>query len=171
MELIPKGKYAARAEHWKLSETGAGTANAKEQIAVEFKFTDPALGTILWFGFFTELTFERTVESLRHMGWKGNDVSELNTPQADLNANEVQLVVDHEEYKGVTRAKVRWVNAIGGIAIVAPLGADKMPAFVQRMKGAILAMEQKAKASGAVPGSPPLPPPTPPSGKDADIPF
>src|SRR4051812_44973200 len=120
MELIPAGKYPARAEHWRLAQASTGS----EQVAVDFKFTDPTLGSILWFGYFTDKTFERTVESLRHCGWKGSDVLELDTPQADLNANEVVLVIEHETYEGKTRAKVAWVNARGGVGITTPLAAD-----------------------------------------------
>ncbi len=164
MDLIPAGKYVARAEHWKLGEASTGS----EQVVVDFKFSDPALGSILWFGFFTEKTYERTVESLRHCGWKGTDVLELDTPQADLNANEVEIVVEHDTYKGKTSAKVAWVNNLSraGVNVVAPLAIEKRTSFQQRMKANILAMEQ---------GKPPAPKtqsgPPPGHPASADIPF
>ncbi len=166
MAMIPEGKYQARAEHWKLGES----ANGNESVAVDFKFVDPALGTILWFGYFSDKSYERTVESLRHCGWKGNDVLELDTPQADLNTNEVELVIQHETYEGKTRARVAWVNGLGraGVNVVTPLAVERRAAFQQRMKANILSIEQgKPKVAAAQRQSPA------PAGQagDDDIPF
>lgn len=165
MDLTPKGKFPAKAVEWKLAETKGG----REQVVVDFKFTDPQLGNILWFGFFTDLTFERTVESLRYMGWTGTDVLELDTPQANLNANEVELVVDHEEYEGKWRAKVKWVNRKGGVDIAAPLAVEKRASFAQRMKASILSMEL-GKPKGP-PTSAKTPPPPAQTGSLDDVPF
>ena len=95
--------------------------------------------SITWFGYFTDAAWERTVESLRTCGWSGSDVSNIE----DLGANEVELVIEDDTYDGKTRAKVKWINKIGGVALGAPLAGDKMKAFAA-------AMQQKIKSLGAV---------------------
>ncbi len=163
-DLIAQGKYQGRAKEWKLGETSTG----KEQVAVEFEFrAGEQVHNLLWFGFFTDAALETTLKALRACGWKGTDVLELDTPQADLSANEVTLVVEHEVYEGVTRARIRWVNGSSGVGVVNALPAEKRANFAQRMKASILAAEQ---------GKPKASPPTPAPGAakpaaSGDIPF
>ena len=41
---------------------------------------DPDVGnSITYFGFFTDKTMKRTIESLRYIGWEGDDLAELPT--------------------------------------------------------------------------------------------
>jgi hypothetical protein len=67
-----------------------------------------------------------------------------------LDANEVSLVVELEEYNGQTQAKVKWVNRSGaaGVAMNARMGDDQRRAFAARMKGAAVASRQQQAASG-----------------------
>lgn len=143
-----KRTYRAKAALWDLGETGSGA----EQVAVEFIIlTEGAdIDRITWFGYFTDKTWERTIESLRYMGWKGQDLSQLD----GLDANEVDLVIDDETYEGKTRAKVQWVNRVGGLALKAPLSGDKRKAFAASMRDKIKTFDAasgqpKAKASSA----------------------
>ncbi len=69
--MLNPGKYRARPIAAALGLTSKGT----DQIAVTFELLDPAGERITWYGFFTEKTTDRTLESLRHCGWKGNDLS------------------------------------------------------------------------------------------------
>lgn len=137
---IQDGTYRARAVGAALGETKGG----KEQVAVEFELLTDDLTPgqrITWFGYFTEKTTARTIESLRICGWTGSDLTDLE----GIGANEVELVVENEEWEGKTRAKVQWVNkAGGGLSLAAPLSADKAKAFAARMKGAVLAFDQAA---------------------------
>lgn len=175
-----KRTYRAKATLWDLGETSTG----KEQVAVEFViFTEGAdIDRITWFGYFTEDTMERTIESLRIMGWTGNDLSELN----GLDANEVDLVIEDETYEGKSRPKVRWVNRVGGLALKAPLSGDKRKAFAASMKDRIKAFDATGGAPKPKPASRPQaarpagPRPTmantaedfgPPPMNDDDIPF
>ena len=133
---FPNGRYRARGVQAALGKTSKGG----EQVAVEFQVYD-AEGvpgeSITWYGYFTEKTFERTIESLRLCGWTGNDLSDL----SGVDANEVSLTIENEEYNGTTRSKVQWVNAPGaGLTLKEQLSPEEATSFAQRMKGRIVAM-------------------------------
>lgn len=135
------GKYRAKATAWTLAESGQGTP----EVAVAFQFSDPDLGnkSITWHGYLSDKTYQRTVESLRICGWTGDDLSDL----AGLDANEVELVVENEEYEGEVNPKVRWVNRIGGgLAVKAPMTPEKAKTFAASMRTKIRAFDAAAKA-------------------------
>lgn len=155
--MLNAGTYRGKATRGKLGLTSTG----KEQVAVEFTFTDPPGQRLTWFGFFTDGTFDRTIESLRACGWKGNDLSEFSHPDGALPAgmeNEVELVVEHEEYEGKVRARIAWVNSGGGLALKTALDEGQARAFAARMKGRIAALDQGA---GRKPPTQQRRPPTP----------
>ncbi len=104
---IKAGTYISKASVWGLSETKSGA----EQFAIEFPVTDEHGEThvLTYFGSFSEKAEKHTLKALRACGWVGNDLSKVN----DL-PNEVQLVVENEEYEGEWRTKIKWVNSIGG---------------------------------------------------------
>lgn len=169
-------RYRARATLWDLGETSTG----KEQVAVEFVIlTEGAdVERITWFGYFTEDTVDRTIESLRICGWTGTDLAELQ----GLEANEVELVIEDDTYEGKTRAKVRWVNKPGGLALKAPLSGERKKAFAATMRDRVKAFDASAgapkpKATTAPRNGAGRPPPHigeaggPPPMSDDDIPF
>lgn len=164
-------RYTAKAKAWGLGETDKGT----EEIAVEFEIlTEGAhVERITWHGYFSDKTWERTVESLRYMGWEGNDLADVQ----GLDMNEVELVVEDEEYQGKVYAKVRWVNRMGGLAIKAPLTGDKAKAFAASMRDKIKALDASApKAKPAAKKTAPRPVAAPygnsaPAHTDDDLPF
>lgn len=150
------------------------TSKGNDQMGVDFVLLEGenAGSHITWYGYFTEETFERTIESLRHMGWGGTDLAELpsNVPQ-----EEVQLVIGHEEYNGEVYARVKWVNALGGIAMKERMDAGAARAFANKMKGRILALgaksgQPRAAANGQRPTAPQQSPVMPDQSTD-DIPF
>lgn len=159
-----RGTYKAKAKSWGLGESGTG----KEQVAVSFDIlTEGAeLPNITWYGYFTEETMARTVESLRICGWKGDDLSVLD----GLDANEVDLVIDEEVYEGKTQTKVKWINRSGGLALKAPLSDERKKAFAAAMRDRIRAIDAaggKRTATAPKASRPPDPPPL----TDQDIPF
>lgn len=177
-DLISKGRHPAVCSgSIQLSTVGEGD-NEKEQVVVQFTLNDendPFNGwSITWFGFLTEKTWERTIEALRIMGWTGDDMSELPALAASGSlGNQVEIVIDHEEYKGEWQAKVRWVNRPGGGAVKVknPLEGAALAKFAARMKGKIRTVPP---VGGSRPsnGAAPAPHPnalTPRS--DDDIPF
>lgn len=127
--MISPGTYKARGMDAALSTTKSG----REQVGVRFELVDHPGETIIWYGYFTDGTFERTIKSLRACGWRGDDLSDL----SGIGAMEVQIVVEHEEYNGKTRAKVRWVNGAGSGGIPNQLAADKAKSFAERMRESV----------------------------------
>lgn len=126
---IPQGKYRARAKN---ADFGF-TLNGKEQVLVTFDLLDPDYDgeTISWFGYFTDKTQERTMQALRYCGWQGDDVTNLD----GISDQEVELVIEHETYEGKTRAKVKWVNRLGGgVTMKAPMAEAQRKAFAAKMK-------------------------------------
>ena len=167
--MIAQGTYRAKAREAALAESSKGTP----EIAVEFVMCAPEMEgqTITWHGYLSEKTEARTIESLRLCGWKGDDLTDL----AGLDSNEVNIVVEHEEYEGETHARVKWVNRAGGLAVKAPMSADKAKAFAASMKNRIRSIDA---AKGTKPaGRQSSPPPGHPAGEsgapmqDDDIPF
>lgn len=143
--MLPERTYAAVARSATLTES---EEKKTPQVAVTFEITtaEYAGERVIWFGFLTDKTTERTIQSLRYAGWKGTDLTDL----SDLAKNDtpvVELVVEHETYKDKTRAKVQWVNPAGGRAGKA-LPADQAKALSAKMRGAIAAVDQKLKEQG-----------------------
>jgi hypothetical protein len=147
------GVHAARAIRAQLGETSGGAP----QVGVEFEITDieGMRPRVSWYGFFTEKSEERTIESLRICGWTGTDFSDIQV------GAEVSLVIENETYDGKTRQKVQWVNRPQGLAMKKQMGADAAKAFSAKMKGKLLAFDQK---NGPTTGVGQL-------GQGPDIPF
>ncbi len=153
---IPAGTYAARATEAALGESGDGNP----QVAVYLQLISEGYEGkgITWFGSFsknlgkgTKTPLQRTVESLRTCGWLGDDLSDLSS----INGAEVSIVIEHDEYKGKVSAKVKWINRAGGIALKAPMSADKVAAFAAKMKGDVIAASR-----GIAPAAKPVPRPS-----------
>lgn len=136
--MIEEGVWKARACEGTLAYTSKGN----DQIAVDFVLLEgPNEGHhITWYGYFTDETWERTIESLRHMGWGGSDLSDL----SGIESNEVRLVIEHEpDLQGEYRARVKWVNSLGGIAVKDRMDNGQSKAFAAKMRGRILALGAK----------------------------
>lgn len=147
--MIEKQTVLARGIEAQLGVSGTGT----EQVAVLFELTEgPNKGQrITWFGFFTEKTQDRTLESLEHCGWSGETLQDL----SGISRNEVELEIDHEpDFKDPTktRARVQWVNKPGGrsLAVKQAMTETEVASFDRRMKAALL--ERKQKRANAGPG-------------------
>lgn len=175
---IDEGTYRARARSWELGFTESG----KEQIWIELEIVDEgsvvATERISWYGYFTDKTFDSTIRALRTMGWTGFDLSDLQ----GLDANEVEIVVEHEEYpagSGKLYPRVRWVNRPGAGGMKKPMSPEEKRAFASHVKGRIVAADQSSGNSTARPRqASPLderPPPTdrdaPPTSTSKPLPF
>lgn len=133
-----KGTYKARAKEWGLGHAGTGA----EQVAVLFEFTQGELAgrCITWYGYFSDATVERTLDSLRHCGWDGHDFVNLD----GLDRNEVDLVIDEEEGQdGKVYDRVKWVNRPARLALRTQMNHQEATSFAQRMKGKALQHAQK----------------------------
>ena len=139
-----KGFYRARAVEHQFGVAETGT----EQVAVTFEIRSDGPWKeyrITWFGYFAEGTVRRTMESLRHCGWEGDDVTDL----AGLDRNEVELEVVHEPYKGELRPKVKWVNRVTGVFRVKhPMTAEQKRALAARVRHVALGMREASPPLG-----------------------
>lgn len=129
--LLPASTYTAQAVDGYLSHTKDG----KEQIMVKFAIVGGQHDgqTVNWTGFFTDKTFDRTIQSLRYCGWRGDDISDL----TGIDGQEVEIVVEHNTYDGKTFARVAWVNQIGGKA---RMPVDQAREFAESIKARITRM-------------------------------
>jgi len=147
--MLPKGTYRARA----IAAEFGFTQNGTEQVAVTFEVNEESEfngDQITWFGFFTDATSERTVQALRACGWEGDDLENL----AGFDANEVELVVGHEQYQGKTVAKVQWVNKPGNRVVLKHKMTDAQRAELSaRMKGLVIATNAKGASAPPAPGA------------------
>lgn len=135
--MTMQGTHRARAREWALGHS----SNGNEQVAVLFEITqgEHQGRTITWFGFFTDKTAERTLDSLRHCGWDGDDFVNL----TGLDANEVELVIAEEEYQGKFHDRVQWVNRPASLSLKAQMNSAQMAEFAQRMRGFAVQHRQK----------------------------
>lgn len=155
-DLIPKGTYEATAYIVDTEEFGQTYVQFGEsknkgtpQVVVNFELvgeSEHAGRRIAWIGYFppdNQDVSRRTVESLRYCGFFGVDLALAVTQKLD---QKVQIVIDHEQYDGKTRAKVQWVNRAGGGAYRLTDGMSKgaLTRFAAQMKGIVQSTESGA---------------------------
>jgi hypothetical protein len=126
----------------------AETKKGDEQIVLGFEIVDPArpddVGMhISYFGTFGPNSIDFTVDAIRACGWTGDDVSEVPAlAEAGQLATEVRLKIEHEVYEGKTRAKVKFVNKVGGgakIKLERTLDDNRIKQFAASMRSRIRA--------------------------------
>ena len=171
--MLEAGTYRAHPMGALLGMSSTG----KEQVGVELKLLDHPGVTIGWIGFFTDAALEWTVKALRTCGWKGDDLTDLSTVG---DVEEVNIVVEHEEYEGKTYPRVKYINSTGGLAMKTQLTAVEAKTFAARMKGQIVALGGGASARPQAKPKPAAPRPAspPPAGErqpgavaDDDVPW
>jgi hypothetical protein len=159
----------------------ARTKEKKPQILVYFEITEgPHAGERYpWFGYFTKETYERTIQSLRYMGWKGDDLEKLGAL-----SQEVSIAIGHNEWEGKIRARVDWVNRAGGAAMKLndPMTAGDLRLFASKIKavagkirevaGKVIDRATHTPEKSTTPAQPSLPAEHERQpGEDDDIPF
>lgn len=156
-ELHEEGRFRARGIEGAWGHSKSGT----EQVAVLFELEDGA--RLTWYGYLTEKTAERTMNSLIACG-----VTDLETLEG-LGNDEVELVIEHETYEGTTRAKIQWVNRLGsgGVAMQNKAEGSALKSMLKKHQGNFLKLK---KEQGVAPQSRPAPA-RGATGTDDDIPF
>ncbi len=151
---ISAGTYRARAT----GNVVLGTSSQKGTPFIELYFTvtqgECAGSSARWTSYFSEKTSERTIEALGYCGWAGDDLSEFNDGTLHgLDANEVEIVVDLEEYvdkktgEPRTSQRVSWVNKAGGsryLNLEGAMAPEAAAAFGEKMRGLVLATKSKS---------------------------
>lgn len=148
--MLDNGTYRGRAVNASLGKSD----NGNMQIAVLCDFTEVPNTQYTWYGFFTEKTYARTLEALEYFGWTGDDLAVFDPAYVEqhglsgLDTNEVALVVEQEEYDGKTRAKIQWVNRLGGtLTVKNVVTGTEARSFADTMRGEILKRRQAAGAA------------------------
>lgn len=158
--MIDAGRHTARATGPEDAEFGQ-SPNGTDYLYVLFKLKGGSQDgqSIGAYFYFSEAAQEKAIEGLRNAGctFPGGDVTNL----AGLGSKDVSLVVEHEEYEGKTKAKVKWVNKVGGVKEDQVLDQSERSALKSRMRGVLAAM------GAAGPKAEPEPAPI----DDSDIPF
>ena len=154
MNLIPEGRYNARAREWGLGKTQTG----KVQFAVEFEILDGVYAgqRRTWYGLFVKGEKDgkpydlgkRTLESLRYCGWTGDNIAEVRELP-----NTVGITIQHDTYQGQTRDRVGFVNRLGGLALKNELGTSEAAAFAAKVTGMAMSISKDL----AKPGETPIP--------------
>lgn len=140
-QLIAPGKYKAKPIKWGTGESGTGTP----YIAVQFEL--PSGETITWWGYVTERSIDRVIESLRYCGWWGHELAKMG--EEGMGTKEPIIVVEHEEYNGEVRDRVRWVNSgERGVSVGGGMDAQTERAFAARMAQAARAFDAERKHTG-----------------------
>lgn len=188
-ELIAEGTYEAVAYPIETDDGptyvqfGESKTKSTPMVVVNCEIIDgeEAGRRVAYTGYFTDSTTQRTIESLRYFGFKGDDLAMLVTQKLD---QRVQIVIEHEDYNGKKYARVQWVNRPGGggLKLQEPLSKDGLRRFAAKMKSAVRAVPEtngtKAEGGARPPaGRASNPPPAedlrdePPALGDDDIPF
>lgn len=174
--LIPEGSYTARAVgEVQYGVTKSGGDFVRLALSVQ---TGEGPRTMSRDLYFTDKTAERSIESLRHCGWTGNDLNTLAIGVDGLGDVDASVTVEHEDYtpEGETEprtvAKIAWINAAGGAKVLAPMSDGQRQAFGQRFKGLAMKIKPTAAPAGAKPAAPAQRPANgrPPARPAADMP-
>lgn len=111
------------------------TKDGNPQVAILFALLDegPFKGRRLtWYGYFTDKSGDRTVESLRLIGFKSDELMDL--PKGPLN-QEVSVEVQTNDFEGKKSSRIAWINAPGGARLADPMKPNELRAFSAKFKG------------------------------------
>jgi hypothetical protein len=111
--VIPEGKYLAKVSN---AHGYLPTAKGGDQYVAELDLGDGR--TIEWRGMLEGPGLEFSAKALVAMGMTNGD------PETIVPGKAVRITVKHEEYNGKTRAKVKFVDAVGGGKIDPKRAAD-----------------------------------------------
>ena len=136
---VPEGRYTARAVNGAITEDTKGGGQA----AVVFQILegDYQGHEVTWYGSFNGGAAPITMKGLQTAGARLNEVDDFE----GLGSVDVQIVLKDEEFNGVWRTKVAFINPLGGF--LKPMDAGKKLAFKEQMKGALLAFKQNNPAA------------------------
>lgn len=186
---LQKAKYIARAVG---APTFAPASTGNMQICVPFEITQGEFAgeTQSWLGTFTDNTSERIIESLGHMGWQGEDLSDFDgmTDEQAMQAlpNEVELVCDvepartHNGKQYEARLRINWVNRVGGGRFVfdeeTRLTGQSLKQFGAKMRSTVKSVRGAGGSRRATPAngshsSSNQPHPNAPGGRSDEPPF
>lgn len=153
MTDIKTGKHRVKASSWFWNRTASGNMELNILFPLPGSATESGEATEITARlYFTEKTQKRTAESLRALGFVGNDIMTITDEGGGgIGSNTVEIVIGHEAYEGVTRARVEWINSLqraGAAPRDAPSTAEKAR-FADDMKGVFALFDAKKPAGSA----------------------
>ena len=161
-ELIPEGYFEAVAvplateddpvpRYARLNWSKEGE---KRRVLMSFQILsgEYAGRRLFWNGYFTKDAGKRTTEALRAVGFKGDDLMELETQTLD---QIVSVKVEASEWEGKTSNRIAFVNKPGGggaatIKVAKPLSMDEKRKFAAMMKASVAGIPEVAGERHAV---------------------
>jgi len=106
---MEEGRYVATCVNIEFAITEKGTAYARLVMRIapgeQFEGED-----VFYYMYFTEKASSRSVETLRILGWTGDNLGEVSHHHIP---NVVEIEVKQNEYKGKTSFRIEWINAVG----------------------------------------------------------
>lgn len=145
--FIPAGNYIARSTG--PADVQFGYANSgSEQISVVLALQNEGYEgkVVTWFGSFaSEESQKITMRQMRDMGWSTDNV----TNPEGIDANEVEITIDYEEFQGKERMKIKRIAPVGGfkVEMKKPMDDAQKKAFAARMRGAALQTKKAGPAA------------------------
>ena len=170
------GTFRVRAVPGSAELGHASTGTEQIAIAVEFIDGPNKDRRAVWFGAFSENAVDRTLESMRYLGWDSDELADL----SGLGSTEAEAVVAEDEYNGKVRARIQWINRPRGPSLKNKMDDAQLRAFSARMKGKAIASRKALEAKGYSPASngnatqqrkPPVRSDGPPPHTDEDLGF
>jgi hypothetical protein len=141
MPLLGAGRHHVTVVSHILRKSSGGTPS----VAVLFESTAQIGDRITWDGYLTDAALERTIASLRILGWDPAEhdgkVESLHGTDI-LKGAEAEIVVELEEYNGQQRPKVKWVNAVGGGGLGEGMAAEDVMAFSASLRQKVLSAQK-----------------------------
>lgn len=124
---IAAGNYRGRAI--KGSEQYGQTSNGNDQIVIDLDLLD--IGEkVSTFLVFTDAAAQYSLDRLRACGWTGDDLANL----TGIDANEVDVQVKYEEYKGEQKMKVQILTGGGAVKLKDQLDDKGKKAFAAKYR-------------------------------------
>lgn len=126
--MISEGKHKAVCQDIEFGFTDSGT----EQVAISFRISDGEHEGefITAYRYFTDRAAEYAFKDLEALGWEGDS---LESAPEDCPGSECTLVIEHEEYDGKERARVKFIN-VGSGGLKNVFEGKKRSDFFERMK-------------------------------------
>lgn len=144
--MIPEGRYKCRGTEAKLAFTSQGAPQVAVDIVITEEESEYCGQHRTWYGSFSDKAMDRTLQSLRFLGWQGDDLSDL----AGIDQNEAYVTITHEEdQEGNIRDRAAFINNSAGLAIKTPMDDGEAKAFAERMKGHVLSFNQRTAGTPA----------------------
>jgi hypothetical protein len=147
--MLPIDREVTVLAHAVSGVLGESFTKKTPQVEIVFEITTAEFAgeRINWYGYLSDKTAERTMESLRYAGWRGKADELAGLHEYSWGeAPDVELVIAPDTYNGETTAKVRWVNSPGRGG--QPLPAAKAKEISAKLKGVLAAVDQKLKGEG-----------------------